>query len=70
MNPPKAGDLLSKQQVLDIIIANVNRAYSNKNDGYDDLCTVFEATFDYDVDMQLKYDPTQDKFLVYEVSGN
>ena len=57
---------LTKQEVLNTIIANVNKAYSDPEGDYANLCLLFEACYGYSVDMRLKFDEKSGKFEVWE----
>ncbi len=57
---------LTKQEVLDIIITNVNKAYSNNKDGFADLCMLFESSYGYSIDMRLKFNKETGMFEVWE----
>ena len=57
---------LTKQEILDIIIANVNKAYSDSEGDYANLCLIFESCYGYCVDMRLKFDEKSGKFEVWE----
>lgn len=63
MNTPKSGDLLTKQEVFNIIVRNFNAAYSN-SENYEDLEFIFESSFGLDSDIEIKYNPEKDKFEV------
>lgn len=57
---------LTKQEVLNIIIAKVNEAYSDSTGGFELLCDLFEAAHNYTIDNRLKFDEKSGKFEVWE----
>ena len=51
---------LTKLQVFDSIISQMNKASNN------DLCDIFESAHDFCIDMRLKYNKKEDLFEVFE----
>lgn len=66
MTTPNDGTVLTKEQVIDYILRNLEETKNDETDEYADLCNLFEASFGYSVDTNLKYDSKQDKFIVWE----
>lgn len=66
MKEIKTGELLDKNDMWNAIMANLNQAYSNPNNNYEDLCLIFEASFGFSADKNVKFLPDKDKFEVFE----
>jgi hypothetical protein len=66
---PNDGTVLTKEQVVDYILKNLEEAKNDETDEYADFCNLFEASFGYCVDANLKYDSKQGKFIVFELTN-
>jgi hypothetical protein len=63
---PNDGTVLTKEQVIEYILKNLEEAKNNQTNGYEDLRDIFEASFGYCVDAMLRYDDKQNNFIVWE----
>jgi hypothetical protein len=66
MKTPQNGDKLSREEVFNWIIKNLNKANTNSENGYDELCDLFEASFSYSNDVKIRYSGPNKIFEVYE----
>ena len=57
---------LTKQQIYDIILANLNKAYSDDSNNFKELTLLFEASFGYTVDNRCTYLPKEGMFELWE----
>ena len=66
IKPPNDRDILTKEQVIEYILKNLEEAKNDKENGYENLRTLFEASFGFACDTNLSYDEKADKFVVWE----
>jgi hypothetical protein len=65
-NYPKAGDKLTKEQVVYIINKKAGEYSENPSSNYKQLTDIFEACFGYVMDIRLTYNNKENVFQVWE----
>jgi hypothetical protein len=66
---PNEGTVLTKEQVIEYILKNLEEAKINEENGFENLRTIYEASFGFCCDAKLGFDDKQDKFIAYELTN-